>query len=472
MKTYLILAWRNLSRNKRRTIITGASIFFAMFFALLMRSFQLGSYDNMINNVVENYSGYIQIHQKGYWNDKTIENSFEYAQSLEKNINNLENIKITVPKFEYAALSSYKEQTKIALIVGVDPIKEQKMSKLDKRIVKYRFTPKSFESMMDLGISKDAIDAIKLSRKYAFTSKEKLYHFFEKTWDKKTINTFAEKTEKIIKIEGNYIDKTNNGILIGERLAAYLNITVGDTMVIFGQGYHAVTAAGLFPVAGIIKLPNPNMDNKFIYMNITDCQQLFGATNRLTTLAINLNNPKKMLDTYQNLSQIVDTSQYELMHWKEINKELVQQIDSDNASGIIMLGILYVIIGFGVLGTVLMMTAERKKEFGVMIALGMKKTQIVFVVFLELLFLSIIGVFSGIVISLPIIRYMVVNPVELSGEMAQMMENFGVEPIMPLAWEFSYFANQFVAINIIVLIAVIYPLLAIGNIKVNKALRA
>ena len=71
------IAWRNVWRNKRRSLITIAAIFIAVFLAIIMRSLQFGMYDNMIKNVVGSFSGYIQVHSKGYWDDKNINNSFK-----------------------------------------------------------------------------------------------------------------------------------------------------------------------------------------------------------------------------------------------------------------------------------------------------------------------------------------------------------------------------------------------------------
>ncbi len=76
MKEEFKIAWRNLWRNRRRTIITSASIFFAVFFAVVMRSYQLGSYDHMISNVIESFTGNLQVQNIKYQDNPSIDNSF------------------------------------------------------------------------------------------------------------------------------------------------------------------------------------------------------------------------------------------------------------------------------------------------------------------------------------------------------------------------------------------------------------
>lgn len=78
----LTLAWRNLWRNKNRTLITMASISSAVLLSVTLVSLQRGIFDNLIRNVVSFYTGYVQIHGKGYWKDQTLENCLPLSDSL------------------------------------------------------------------------------------------------------------------------------------------------------------------------------------------------------------------------------------------------------------------------------------------------------------------------------------------------------------------------------------------------------
>jgi len=405
MKTYFLLAWRNLWRNKRRTLIASASIFFAVVLALIMRSMQEGSYDYMVDASVSMYTGYIQVHAKDYWDKKSIDKSMELSQTKIDEIDSLENVTLATPRLESFSLVSYGNVTKVAQIVGIDPILENKMTKL----------------------------------------KDKL-------------------------ISGKYLTKESRGLMISEGLAEILKVGIGDSVVLYGQGFHGVTAAAQVRVEGIVKFTLPALNKSMVYLGLDYAQWLYAAPNRITTLSIMIDEANKINDVHLAVRNLFD-EKFEVMMWPELMPELVQSIEVDNAGGIIMLGILYVVIGFGILGTVMMMTAERTKEFGILISVGMKKWRLSYVSFLESLFLSFIGVLAGIMVSIPILYYLKQNPIPLTGEMGDVMLKFGLDPIIPFRFAANIFVDQFLTVLVIAMVSALYPLSFIRKLNPINAMR-
>jgi len=400
------IAWRNLWRNKRRTLITSASVFFAIFLALLMRGFQLGSYDLMVYNIVHAYSGYFQVHAKGYWDDKIINNSFEYTTELQQAIEEFPEIEGYALRLESFALGSFSTQTKGVMVTGIVPEEEEQLTGLQKKLV-----------------------------------------------------------------EGSYLLPDDDGALVSEKLAKYLKINVGDTLVLIGQGYHGMSAAGIFPVRGIVHFPSPDLNGRMVYLSLPAAQNLFSSDNRLTSISFNIPDIKKYEGVAAKLKDKLDPHTYEVMTWKEMMPDVVQQIQSDNVSGLIMLAILYMIVGFGIFGTILMLFSERTREFGMMIAIGMPKLKLIRIVVTELFMTGFLGVIAGIVAAIPLLYYFYINPIPITGEMAETTIQMGFEPIMPAAWEASYFVGQSLTVVIIMLVVMILPIVKISRLTVINALR-
>ena len=241
-------------------------------------------------------------------------------------------------------------------------------------------------------------------------------------------NQLTDLKKKIV--SGNFLSDSSKGIVLAQGLAEILKVEVGDSVVIYGQGFHGVTAAAQIPIIGIVKFTLPDLNKSFTYLSLSYAQWLFSAPEGLTSLLIMVNNSKE-LDRIKSEIQKVFDDKYEVMDWEELTPELVQSIQIDNATGIIMLGILYIVIAFGIFGTIMMMTAERVKEFGILISVGMKKWKLGLVTLYETLLVSFLGVFSGAIISIPILLYFKANPIPLTGEYAEAILAWGFEPILP-----------------------------------------
>jgi ABC-type lipoprotein release transport system permease subunit len=214
------------------------------------------------------------------------------------------------------------------------------------------------------------------------------------------------------------------------------------------------------------------MNRSTIYLPIKEAQNFLSTEGQLTALVFDLVDMEDTNDVLEMVSSDINHDKYEVMGWEIMNKELLQMIESDNAGGIIMIAILYVVIAFGIFGTVLMMTNERIREFSVMISLGMQKTKLSLVVILELFFMTAIGVIAGISVSLPIMIYYFYNPIRMTGESLEAMKDFNFEPIFPMSLEPQLFMTQAIAISIISLIAMSYPTIKIMRLNVINGLRS
>jgi len=404
----LKIAWRNIWRNNKRTLISTLSISGALFLVILMRSMQLGFYDNIINTIVQSYSGYVQVHADGYWEKQSVNNSMEVDEQLLNEINSINGIENIAKRLTTFSLISKGEKSKGSIITGIEVQKEQLMS----------------------------------------------------DWDKKII-------------EGSSSFDNSNEIILSKGIAEYFDVKMGDTLVLFGQGYQGMMAAGKFVANGIADLNNPKLNEMTIFMDIKSAQEYISSENISTHLIIDKKeyyDEKKIAEDIRN----VVSNDYEVMTWKEILPELDQMITADNVGGLIMAFILYVIVCFGMFGTVLMMTEERMYEFGVLLSIGMGKIKLYLIILLETIMLSSIGVIIGILTTRPISIYFNKNPINMDdfGEgLGEAMGEFGFDPIIPFSTNWDIPLSHALFIFCISILISIYPAIRILYLNPVKAMK-
>jgi putative ABC transport system permease protein len=403
----LKLAWRNIWRNSRRSYITISSVIMAVLLATIMGSMQQGQYDQMLNNTVGTYVGHLQVQSPEYNDEPTLDHSFILDPILVQSIRDINQVEVVIPRLDSYALAASENRTRATMVVGIDIVAEAQLSNPEEKI-----------------------------------------------------------------ISGQYFSSNSDtDVIIASGLADYLHLSVGDSLVLIGQGFRGINAAGVFHIGGIMKFGLPELNNGLVYMSIGNARQYFGAYDRVTSLIVKINQPKKLFEAEEAVGSVISTDLV-VLNWHVLMPEILQAIQADSGSNLIVILILYMVVGFGILGTVLMMTAERKYEFGVMVALGTSRAKMSAILIFEMFFLTVLGTVSGVTISLPIIYYFHLNPLYFDGDAAEAIIEFGMEPFIQFSMQPDIFLLQATIVFILTLVISIYPAWHMKNLQPVKAMRS
>ncbi len=425
------LAWRNLWRQKRRTILTAMALALALVLSLFMRSMQEGSYANNIENSAKFSTGLIQLQHVEFEESQSIEDLLPATDEFIAAARKLDDVERILPRLESFALAAAGDKSKGIMVLGVMPALEDEYSSISDKVV-----------------------------------------------------------------EGEFIKADDKSVLIGQGLADYLSLTVGDELVLYGQGYRGQTAAGLYKIKGIVHFPLPQLDNLLIYMPLPLSQTLFSTGEQVSAWVIDTRDLTRLEQTMADLKREYSatllkntslnsseqSSQYSSLYkngksqvnvrdWEDLAPEMAQQIAMDKAGGIFMMYLLYGVVGFGLFATILMMTLERYREFGVMMATGLVRTKLLGLVVLESSFISLLGVTIGLALGTPLVVWFHYHPIQLTGETAQMMLELGWEPILPMLLSPWLFIDQILIVLGLMLLCLLYPLWRIFRLDLVTALK-
>ena len=334
INTGLIMAWRNLWRRGRRTWLTVGAMVFSNILLIFSISLQFGSYDMMIDNSLQSFTGHLQLQHPRYLDEPRMRYALAdvagTARMLRERLG-LESISARAVGF---ALASSKERSFGLQIVGVDAAHEPLVSTLP-------------------GLVK----------------------------------------------QGRYLKPGGQEeIVIGSVLARNLKVEPGDELTFLGSGYDESFAAGVVRVAGIFTSGVNEIDRGMAQVNLGYFQQVFamqGHGHSVVIRAPNIEQVDKLAARIEALG-IVDGKKVVLRNWEELQPGLKQAIQADMTSAWFMYMVLIVLVAFSVLNTQLMSVLERTREFGTMLALGLKPARLARLVMQETALMTALGLVIGI----------------------------------------------------------------------------
>ena len=350
MSIFLKMAWRNIRRNLRRTLITLSAITFGLAAMIIFFGFTDGFHAQWVENTVKAYTGHIQIYRSGYRDDPQLNRSIADAAEIIKELKTEPAVDTYAERVEVQGLISTAENSYGVLIRGIDTGEEVKITGIKERIIKGEYLNE---------------------------------------------------------------DK-GRGVLIGHRLAEKLNAEIGDKIVLMVQAADGSLTAELFRLQGTFRIGATELDSSFAIVTLKDAQALSLLGDRVTEIAVMLKNPVDVSPVSKRLKERLVSSGYEVYTWEELMPALQEMIDLDNIFMYLILLVVLVVVSLGILNTMLMSIMERTREFGIMMAVGTSPRNVILLVMLESFFIGIIGIISGAGIGIGINRIISIKGFDLS----------------------------------------------------------
>jgi putative ABC transport system permease protein len=329
-------AWRNIFRQKRRTILTVLTMFGGFTLSAISIGWADGTYNRIIDMFTRNRLGHIQVHAEGYLDKPSLYKKIDGYEAVGRAIEQTPGVETWAPRLYSAGLASVSEKSSGVRIIGIDPERESAATRFEKKVIEGR----SFSPM------------------------------------------------------------PSHEAILGKGVAGTLKAEVGDEIVIVSQGADGSIANDLYTIIGIIESGDAIADQSSFYLHLQDARELLvleGAIHEIVVVVDKLDRVTRLAET---IRQTLNDPELKIAPWQEFARSFYVAMQADKKGAWIMLFVIVLIVAVGVLNTVLMTVLERTREYGVMRALGTRPFQIVRLVLYEVALMAFIGIVIGFGLSL------------------------------------------------------------------------
>jgi ABC-type lipoprotein release transport system permease subunit len=405
------MAWRNIWRNPRRTLLTMGAIAFSSLLLVFMLSFQFGSYETMINASVKIHTGHLQIQAKGYHAKKNIRRVVTDPAAMGNILKKIPQVVAYTYRTQAFSLVSSKKRTYGIGVTGIDPVREARVSHLKSLIRQGRYLS-----------------------------------------------------------EGD-----TDQALVGELLAKNLQVGLGDELVVLGQGYDGSIAAFVVKIKGIYRSGMDEFDRASIQIPLRffqDAYTMDGAVHQVVAIAQSLSDISAIKARITSwLSSLNPDYPLAVLDWEQLMPGLRQAIEMDLISGIIFYALLVLVVAFSILNTFLMAIFERTREFGVMMAIGTTPGRLTKLLLIESLTMTMAGIVAGILIGCLVTLYFQVHGINLGGS-AELLSQYGISGLIyPRLSLLSIMIGPCMVLAI-TFFAALYPALKVRSLRPVEAMGA
>ncbi len=330
------IAWRNIWRNKRRTLVILMAVIIGAWSMIFLGALMRGMETEMIRDGVATLTGSIQIHHPDYLNDPVVENSMTESEALEKTLAQvLPSGSRWTRRIRVDVVASNARHSRGITMVGILPEKEKEISFIGNSVAEGRYL------------------------------------------------TAADK----------------NKIIVGRALLKQFETKIGNKLILMGQNTNNEVASKAFRIVGSYRANLESVEKQFVFVPLSQGADMLMLGRNVSEIAILLPqldiSAQMEAKVADRLEAKIDSAEYDVRTWKELLPLMKAYVDMSDFFLYIWYFVVFIAMGFGIVNTTLMAIFERMREFGLAKALGMKPGQIIFGVLTESFFLLLIGIAAG-----------------------------------------------------------------------------
>lgn len=345
------LAWRNIWRNPRRTLVILTAVVIGIWSIILLSALTRGMEAEMLNNGIKTLTGHIQIQNAEYVDDPVVDHSMaERLLDSQALSSHLPSESKWTGRIKVGAVAANARHSGGVTLVGINPTREPSISFIGGAIT-----------------------------------------------------------------EGRALTDSDRGkVIVGRALLKKYNARLGHKLILMSQDAQGEIASKAFRIAGVFDSDMESTEKTYLFVPLSAAQNMLGLREKLSEISILLPEIGDEAAVAENLKALISDDNIAITTWQQRLPMLSAYLKLTDSFIYIWYGVVFIAMGFGIVNTTLMAVFERIREFGLIRALGMKPAGIIRGVILESLFLLLLGLAIGNLIGIATVSLIAIHGIDLS----------------------------------------------------------
>lgn len=407
------MAWRNLWRRKRRTMITAFSIAFGVLLSVTFTGIADYSYNSAINSGADLGFGHLTIEPKGYNETPTLDKRLHDVEILRNRVAGIPGVTGATAKIVGQAMFASAVKNVGGTFMGIDPARESPANNL-------------------------------------FIRSIKVGTLFSSAGDRR--------------------------VVVGTGMAEKLNLKIGKKLMHTATDVHGEIVSDIARVSGIFRTGSDEMDGAVVLLPIDRVRATLNyKSGEASIVSVFIEDQRRAGRIRDRIAPVLAGTGAEILAWYETQPDLSAVIAMDKTGHYMIQILVGLVIAAGILNTILMSVLERTREFGVMMAVGMSPGRLFRLVVIESLLIGLLGLAVGVILTVPWYAYMSRVGIDFSGLLEGGYSIGGgamVEPVIRIRLYWDTVVMILVGVFTVTLTAGLYPAYRAGRIPPVETLKA